>query len=251
MTDTPTHPGLLYRLDHLEKIVGELDGNLAAVINDGATRDGPTLASALCDAQRSLRGLQTDARNDFARYSYVSSDKMIEAGSRALSAAGLALVTVENQIDPLTVDSTTFLRHRRVFRLLHTSGESVDMEHVWVAALAKGRPWDKAIASSDTTGLSYFLRGLLLVARGDESDDMDHTQSKPEPSGSPAFHEFLERLERTEMKLAPLADMLAAMDRPNPAKMDAAQLSGLIGWLKTADGRKGYRRFITDTGARS
>ena len=216
------------------------------------TTDTPTtLAAALCAAQKSLRGLQTDARNDFARYNYVSSDKMIEAGSRALSAAGLALVTVENQIEPMSIGSDAILRHRRVFRLLHTSGKSVDMEHVWIAVLAKGRPWDKAIASSDTTGLSYFLRGLLLVARGDESDDMDHTPSRPEASESPAFHEFLERLERTEMKIAPLSDMLAAMGRPNPGKMDAAQLNSLIGWLNSADGRKAYRRFITDTRPRS
>ena len=216
-----------------------------------ATDTPTTLAAALCAAQKSLRGLQTDARNDFARYSYVSSDKMIEAGSRALSLAGLALVTVENQIEPMSIGSDAILRHRRVFRLLHTSGESVDMEHVWIAVLAKGRPWDKAIASSDTTGLSYFLRGLLLVARGDESDDMDHTPSRPEPSGSPAFHEFMERLERTEMKIAPLSDMLAAMGRPNPAKMDPSQLTNLIGWLNSADGRKAYRRFLTDTGPRS
>ena len=213
----------------------------------------PTLASALCDAQKSLRGLQTDARNDFARYSYVSSDKMIEAGSRALAAAGLALVTVENQIDPLTVDSTTILRHRRVFRVLHTSGESVDMEHVWIAERAKGRPWDKAIASSDTTGLSYFLRGLLLVARGDESDDMDHTQSKPEPKAAhtPHYAEFLSWLEGTEYKPGPLGEFILATRRVSPCNMPTRGLHELADWLKTADGRKGYRRFITDTGARS
>lgn len=135
-----------------------------------------TLAAALVEAQSHAQAVAKDSTNSFHRYKYASAEAVIEEARQALAAAGLALITTGWRFEPHASEEFSSAPIGRVhvkYRLLHTSGESVEFESSTPVISEKGRPADKAEATALTYNLGYFLRGLLLLPRVDESEVVD------------------------------------------------------------------------------
>jgi hypothetical protein len=139
------------------------------------------LASALARAQGLVKGVEKDRRNTFHKYKYASAENLIAEGSAALSACGLALIPVKQNIVASDL-------HRQ-FLLVHGCGDKVPLEMVWPIVEEKGRPIDKAMAIACTLSLGYLLRDLLLMPRVDEQDEPDargeHQPAAPAPRPAP------------------------------------------------------------------
>ena len=125
----------------------------------------PTLAAALVAAQRAISNVPHDKTNTFHRYSYTSSEAIFREAREALLGAGLAAV-----MTGWSIESEEAVRVS--FRLIHESGASTDYEVVAPALVDKGRPFDKAVSAALTLAESYWLRGLLLIPRVADSEDV-------------------------------------------------------------------------------
>ncbi len=144
----------------------------------------PTLAAALVAAQRAISNVPHDKTNTFHRYSYTSSEAIFREAREALLGAGLAAV-----MTGWSIESEEAVRVS--FRLIHESGASTDYEVVAPALVDKGRPFDKAVSAALTLAESYWLRGLLLIPRVADSEDVagrDDTAYTPvaKPASRPA-----------------------------------------------------------------
>jgi hypothetical protein len=144
---------------------------------------------ALVRAQAAIKAVEKDASNKFHGYKYASADSMIAEARGALNGAGLAVFAVawaRNDVTykepaykgdaivltpegvPVMVDGVE-MRMDVTYRLVHESGGVLDFPAFSVPVLVeKGREIDKAEAGARTYALSYFLRDLLLIPRGDE-----------------------------------------------------------------------------------
>ena len=144
------------------------------------------LSEALLNAQRSVAGVEKNARNDFAKYDYVSADGMVGQLRNALLDNGLVFSRTSWGIVEDRVVS--------VFDLTHVeSGETQRSEAAMPIVETKGRPADKAVLGALTTCLSYVLRDLLLVPRVDEleidnraNDDVVARKRVPAPASAPS-----------------------------------------------------------------
>lgn len=131
------------------------------------------LAKALVNAQQSAQAVHKDSRNEWHKYAYASAEAIISEARTALSCAGLALLPVSWSV----VDGA---RVRVKYRLVHISGESMDLDTETSVVPEKGRPQDKAEACALTYSLSYLLRGLLLLPRVE--DEPDRRDDRPSES---------------------------------------------------------------------
>ena len=139
-----------------------------------------TLAEGLVTAQGAARGVSKDARNQFHKYRYASSEAVIDEGRAALQAGGLALLAQQHSITADPGCQTLVVQ----YRLQHSGGEHLDLVSCTPIIPDKGRPADKAVAAAKTYDLAYTLRSLLLLPRGDEFggvDERDDSQHHPEP----------------------------------------------------------------------
>lgn len=142
----------------------------------------------LLAAQKQMSGgVSHDARNDFARFDYTSSEAIIASSSKAMSDAGLTFV---HDWEYSTERSEVII-----------TCEVSDGGHVMVRSYnfpvfeQKGKPIDKALAGAVTTCLAYALRGILNFPRPDKSDDIaarDDEKFEPKarlhkPKPEPAF----------------------------------------------------------------
>jgi hypothetical protein len=143
------------------------------------------LSQALVAAQQSCPDIEKDAYNAFHRYHYASAEAIIAAAKKALAAAGLALLSVEQTLNGFEKEGENRYELHRRFALLHSSGECVGITSVWPVTPEKGRPLDKACAIAATLSLSYTLRDLLLLARVDAEDDLAARQDRPQPAATP------------------------------------------------------------------
>jgi len=151
---------------------------------------------ALLKAQQAIVSVSKDATNSFHKYAYVSSESMMAECRAVLHQAGLVLTSegagtlsvLEHSVvwqpfkdsEPVMADTKTVIV-KRSFRLTHpASGESKTYTLEFPAVPEKGRPIDKAVAGALTSSLSYFLRDLLQVPRGDENE-MDRRQDEVVP----------------------------------------------------------------------
>ncbi len=138
----------------------------------------PNLRKALLVAQRAITPVEKDARNDFHKYAYVSSEAMLIAARLALHDAGLTAERNEWVYDEPTRKVIMY------FELVHAeSGEARRYPVEWPIVEDRGRPLDKALAGALTTSFNYWLRDLLLVPRKDDNevdsrDDRDHGQQQ-------------------------------------------------------------------------
>jgi hypothetical protein len=152
-----------------------------------------TLAEALLAAQANIETIAHDGRNDFAKYNYVTAETMIAECRKVLLDAGVLLTAGDVELIPCAEDTMIV---RQTHRLSAPKiGEGIDtITRDWPAVVSKGRPIDKAVAGALTAGLSYTLRDLLLIPRGDEPgvglDDSSRphpapAKQKPRPQASP------------------------------------------------------------------
>jgi len=155
------------------------------------------LAAALCKAMGLVDGAPKSDHNKHGRYDYTSTETMIAYCRGALRQAGLCVApvseSVENRGTPMeatTKRGDVYLREMWTFRfdflLMHESGETHRMSRVMPAESGPGRPLDKAKAGAQSMALSYLLRDLLLIPRGerevevDARDDSDYLPAAPD-----------------------------------------------------------------------
>ena len=124
----------------------------------------------LLKAQVEVEAVEKASRNDYSGYFYASAEDMITASRRVLHNNGLMVTRngwriVESQREgrPDKVEA--------VYVLAHKNGSSVACVTEYPICTKKGTPEDKALNASLTTGLSYFIRDLLLIPRCDEEVD--------------------------------------------------------------------------------
>ncbi len=140
--------------------------------------DTSLLWAALARAQQSIGGLRKDQKGP--RGEYTSCEAAIHASRRVLLNEGLVLIVESARVEELApsdvdehgamVRSDQLVLNRQL-RLVHAdSGVSILFHQVWPILPSRGRPIDHAAASADSYGFTYFLRGLLLFARGDAYD---------------------------------------------------------------------------------
>jgi len=147
------------------------------------------LFGALLLAQGRVSGLGKDGRNEHQRYDYTSSEVIIHHAGRALNLEGLILfrdgytvgewveMTLATKRGPQAalvaeVTSTWTLAHA-------ASGETRQFEARFPASVGAGRPADKAVCSALTASIGYFLRDLLMIARGHDEFDIDRDRPTP------------------------------------------------------------------------
>lgn len=142
----------------------------------------PKIAQALAEARKRVRPVAKEAENTFHRYKYAAADAVIEEALQALDGSGLCLVTVEQTIDGWQREGPERFELVKRMLLLHSSGEWLPVTVRWPVCPEKGRPLDKAAAAADTASLSYYLRGLLLMPRVAEGDDIAARDDRPAPA---------------------------------------------------------------------
>ncbi|MAN60584.1 MAG: hypothetical protein CMI60_01425 [Parvibaculum sp.] len=136
--------------------------------------------TALSAAQKAIRSVGKDAKNDFAKYDYVSAETMISECRRALHKAGLVFSRTAWEMKTtdfgVTVVSKYVLNHPE-------SGEQICMSSEMVVPPAQ-KQLDKATLAALTTSLNYMLRDMLLIPRADEPevDNMPEPVSAPKPT---------------------------------------------------------------------
>ena len=127
-----------------------------------------TLHEALLKAQRSAEAISKDAHNKFSGYDYVSAETMIQRCRDVLLEAGIVFTAGNVKLTPYAAnDFGDCMVLEQGWRITY-GDEVVDLVRSWAAVPSKGTPLDKAIAGSLTANLSYTLRDVLLIPRGDE-----------------------------------------------------------------------------------
>lgn len=122
----------------------------------------------LLKAQKEVEAVEKASKNDFGGYKYASAEDMITASREVLHKNGLVVTRngwrVVNEGDNVPLVEAVYI-------LAHKDGHNVACVTQYPICVGKGRPEDKALNASLTTGLSYFLRDLLLIPRCDEEVD--------------------------------------------------------------------------------
>ncbi len=178
------------------------------------------LCGALVAAQTDIQMVGKGGWNDHHKYKYASGDDMIAEARRVLNLHGVAAIPVRwvmaetpyeytDFVDDKTEDGRGATRRAvvvqdvqlRLFvtiRLVHKSGIQHLCEPFHVPVIPdRGRPLDKAESAARTYALSYFLRDLLQIPRGDEDkdagsvdqrDDRDrnYSRARTQPAAQPA-----------------------------------------------------------------
>lgn len=130
------------------------------------------LAAALVAACAAATGVEKTSRNQHMRYMYASAEAVIAEAKAAMNANGLTLMAMSHNVE-LHTSETHWGMLQSSWRLLHSSGDYLDLHSTWPIVVERGRPADKALASARTASLSYLLRDLLQLPRVEEGVDMD------------------------------------------------------------------------------
>jgi hypothetical protein len=130
------------------------------------------LTKALAAARSAMKGtVYKGGTNQHQRYPYVGHEHVMTSGAReALSEQGLALVqTGVEYVGEVPGGKVQVLLWRGSFRLLHTSGESLDL-----SLLATTQANDKsAFVASTSLDRTAFLRVLALAGSAEEDPEHD------------------------------------------------------------------------------
>jgi hypothetical protein len=146
----------------------------------------PNLSKALGEARDRCRMALKDKRNEFHKYDYASADGIIQTARDAMHGTGLALIPQAQELTLLAAGNVVMHALNRTLLLSHSSGEFVPLSiRGWPVVPERGRPLDKAFAVALTTSLSYLLRDLLQMPRGDEAD-MNARNDLPQEAARPA-----------------------------------------------------------------
>ena len=126
------------------------------------------LTPHLLNAQKQVESVHKASKNDFGGYMYASAEDMITASRQVLHKEGL--IVTRNGWRVIDEEGKTPIVEA-VYVLAHKDGHNVACVTQYPICAGKGRPEDKALNASLTTGMSYFLRDLLLIPRCDEEVD--------------------------------------------------------------------------------
>ena len=139
------------------------------------------LMTALLSAQQELTHLSPDAVGQ--RAEYVSAEHAICETRKTLHNHGLLMLPTKTRAGMIVDDKGIPAESiSRVFLLTHVpSGESIELTHSWPipekwtektdresGKVTRYRSVDHDTAGADSFGLTYFLRGLMMVPRGNE-----------------------------------------------------------------------------------
>ena len=150
----------------------------------------PDIYDKLHKAQKGLQAVGKGSSNSYHGYSYTSAEDMLKACRTALLDAGL--VCMRRSWRVMEICGTTYVESD--VWIYNTGAKTKEGDEtaqlltstfVYPVCPGNGRPIDKAVSAALTTGLSYWLRDLLLLPRVDglEVDTRDdsgyvHQESK-------------------------------------------------------------------------
>lgn len=147
----------------------------------------PKLSEALALARDRCKMAHKDKTNSFHKYSYASADEVIQTAKDALAGTGLAIIPQVQELTVLGAGNVALYALNRTIFLSHSSGEFVPLSvRGWPVIQEKGKPLDKAFAVALTTSLSYLLRDLLQMPRGDDADMNARNDQRVKPLPVPA-----------------------------------------------------------------
>lgn len=145
------------------------------------------LARALVAAQRAIETVHKASYNEHHRFSYVSGDDMVAHARKALNDNDLAVLQGDLTLMATGIGPAVSIE----YTVTHSSGECATYTVQRPIVEAKGRPLDKALDSAQTTGLSYFLRGLLQIPRSTDAgldvEARDDAAYEPAPAAKPGI----------------------------------------------------------------
>ena len=152
----------------------------------------PTVYHALKAAQQDLQNISKDGKNKHMGYAFTSAETMIRESREALHKNTLCLVPNQVTLEPYATsehgDSVMVKQSWYLILVDETNDRPITtadqmmlpLERVWTAVPTRGQPTDKTVASAMTASLSYLLRDLLLLPRGDEpGQGMDDRDDNP------------------------------------------------------------------------
>lgn len=136
--------------------------------------DRPTgkLAAAICEVMAAVPYIQQTGHNKHGRYHYASDADLMSALQPAMVDAGLALVPTGafcemSEHSPTKANAAQWRADLiQTFTLLHTSGESIDIQTVGCGTDGQ----DKAPYMAMTGAIKYALRQLFLVPTGEDAE---------------------------------------------------------------------------------
>lgn len=147
----------------------------------------PKLSDALATARDRCKAASKDGYNDFHKYKYASADEVILTAKEALAGTGLAIIPQAQELTVVSAGNLSLYALNRTIFLSHSSGEYVPLTiRGWPVVPERGRPLDKAFAVALTTSLSYLLRDLLQMPRGDDADMNKRDDTKAQAAPPPA-----------------------------------------------------------------
>ncbi len=214
------------------------------------------LTKAVCAVMAAVRYVPETGRNQFHRYSYASDEDLLTVLQPAMAANGLALIP--SRTDVRTVEHSPDGKGKAqwrtevvvTYRLLHTSGESVEVQAPGCGIDGE----DKGAYKAMTGALKYALRHTFLVPTGQDAERAAEESRKsrraeprpaPEPPAKREHHPswddarafFCARLRDHGVSYDRLADYLASKGRPRPSQVDSDVRSKMLAWVASADGR--------------
>lgn len=213
-----------------------------------------SILKALLVAQKAVEGgVAKDKTNAHHRYKYASAEAMIAHARVCLSEAGLGLLSagwrLDKDKDAGVFDEKTKFEHMRyavsVCYVLFSSTETFSFENSTPIVPENGRPMDKATAAALSYDLAYTLRGLLLIPRNAEENEVDQRSDvkadvKPAPTeaapiANPLRDELLALMKEFTTKdpanISLLKAEIAKLGAKKFASLDAAQYPALKIWL--------------------
>ncbi len=145
----------------------------------------PNLSAALALARDRCKMAAKSSHNSFHKYDYASADEVIATAKAALADSGLAVIPQAHKMSVQMAGNKSFYSVDRTILLTHSSGEYVPITLDWPVIPDNGRPLDKALATALTTSMSYLLRDLLQMPRGDEADMNARNDAEVKPAMKP------------------------------------------------------------------
>jgi hypothetical protein len=142
----------------------------------------PRITQALVQATLQTQQVAHNARNEFAKFDYTTSEAIFQAVRHPLAESGLSVrrsgYTVEwgeRGDDGAMVDGVLW----SVFELSHIDGEVRVDRAPWPFEVGKGRPIDRALAGALTSSFAYWLRDLLMLPRSSQEDEIAARDDEP------------------------------------------------------------------------
>ncbi len=131
------------------------------------------LTAAILQVMEAVPYVKPTGYNNFAKYAYASEDDLLSALKPAMAAAGLCILPVKCEpVGQRTQGKNAIQVLRMTFRLMHTSGECVDLECMGEGA----DTLDKASYKAMTGALKQALRQSFMIVTGLDAEKTQRAQ---------------------------------------------------------------------------